>query len=195
MRRVSHALSVLSSSSAQPLKKKLTAKFDDIKYGLFVMFYSPSDGATIPVSSVQFNPSALQVLTELFVSAERTNYTKSVKVASVNNKWHILVKFIINAGFDPSLQQLLGEKLFRWRCMQFTCIWASKPVHFHDEVIPEEEKAHDGEQVDQDDGQNSSEENRAAVTCHTLDDVKESLLTVDQIKQLKEVKEDDEVDD
>lgn len=159
------------------------------------MFYSPSDGATIPVSSVQSNPSALQLLTELSIPAERTNYTKSVKVASMNNKWNILVKFIINAGFDLFLQQLLGEKLFRWRCMQFTCIWASQPVHFHDEVIPQEEKAHDGEQVDQDDGQNSSEENRAAVTCHTLDDVKESLLTVDQIKQLKEVKEEDEVED
>lgn len=77
--------------------------------------------------------------------------------------------------------------------MQFTCIWASKPVYFHDEVIPEEKKAHDGEEVDQDDGQDSSEENRAAVTCHTLDDVKESLLTVDQVKQLKEVKEEHEL--
>lgn len=73
--------------------------------------------------------------------------------------------------------------------MQLTCIYASKPVHFHDKVIPEEEKAHDGEQVDQDDGQDSSEENRAAVTCHTLDDIKERLLAVDQIKQLKEIKE------
>lgn len=73
------------------------------------------------------------------------------------------------------------------RCMQFT--WDSKPVHFHDEVIPEKKKAHDGEQIDQDDGQDSSEENRATVTCHTLDNIKERLLTVDQIKQLKEGKE------
>lgn len=66
-------------------------------------------------------------------------------------------------------------------------------VDFHDEVIPEEKKADNGEQVDQNDGQDSSEEDRAAVTGHTLDDVKQRLLTVDQIKQLKKVKEEHEV--
>lgn len=55
-------------------------------------------------------------------------------------------------------------------------------IHLHDEVIPEAQKAHNGEEVDQDDGQHCSQENGASITRHTLDDIEKGFLTVDQVK-------------
>lgn len=44
-------------------------------------------------------------------------------------------------------------------------------IHFHREVILQEEEADDGEQVDQDERQNCSQNNGAAIPCDTFDDI------------------------
>lgn len=61
-------------------------------------------------------------------------------------------------------------------------------IHFHDEVISKAKEAHNGEKVDQDDGQNCSQEYGASIACHTFDDIEKCFLTVDQIKQLERFK-------
>lgn len=48
---------------------------------------------------------------------------------------------------------------------------AWQPVHLKDEVVLEEEEAHDGEEVDKDEGQQGSQQDGAAVAGHALDDV------------------------
>lgn len=62
---------------------------------------------------------------------------------------------------------------------------AGQPVNLQDEVILEEEEADDGEEVDQDEGQQGSEQDGAAIAGHTLDDVEQSLFPVDEVKQLQ----------
>lgn len=62
---------------------------------------------------------------------------------------------------------------------------AGQPVDLKDEVILEEEEADDGEEVDQDEGQQGSQQDGAAIAGHTLDDVEQSLLTVDEVEELQ----------
>lgn len=57
-------------------------------------------------------------------------------------------------------------------------------VDLQDEVIFEEDVANDGEQVDQDESQHSSEHNGASVTRNTLDYIQQGLLPVYQVKKL-----------
>lgn len=58
-------------------------------------------------------------------------------------------------------------------------------IHLHSEVILEEEEADDWEEVDEEDGENSSQEDGAAIPCNTLDHVQESFLPGHQVKQLQ----------
>jgi len=58
-------------------------------------------------------------------------------------------------------------------------------VHLQDEVILKEHISNNREEVDQDQTQNSCQDNRAAVSCHTLDYVQKSLFPVHQVKQLQ----------
>lgn len=44
-------------------------------------------------------------------------------------------------------------------------------IHLQDEVIFEEDVANNGEQVDQDESEHSSQHDRASVTRHTLDHI------------------------
>lgn len=60
-----------------------------------------------------------------------------------------------------------------------------QPVHLQDEVILQEQEAHNGEEVDKDERQECSQQDGAPVARHALDDIKQGLLTVDQVKQLK----------
>lgn len=64
-----------------------------------------------------------------------------------------------------------------------------QPVHLEDEVILQEEEAHDGEEVDEDEGQQGCQQDGAPVPRHAFDDIKQGLLTVDQVKQLKGTQE------
>lgn len=57
-------------------------------------------------------------------------------------------------------------------------------VHLQDEVILKEHVSNNREEVDQDQTQNSCQDNRAAVSGHTLDYVQKSLFPVHQVKQL-----------
>jgi len=60
-----------------------------------------------------------------------------------------------------------------------------QPVHLQDEVILQEQEAHDGEEVDEDESQEGCQQDGAPVPRHAFDDIKQGLLTVDQVKQLK----------
>lgn len=62
-------------------------------------------------------------------------------------------------------------------------------VYIHQEVIFEEEEAHNGEKINQDNGQHSSEEDGASVLCHTPHHIQQSLLSAYQIKQLERHRE------
>lgn len=62
--------------------------------------------------------------------------------------------------------------------------WCRKAVHLHAEVVLEEEEADDGEEVDEEDGQNSCENNRAAIPRHALYHVEQRLLSDHQVEQL-----------
>lgn len=57
-------------------------------------------------------------------------------------------------------------------------------VHLQDEVILEEEVAHDGEEVDQDESQHGGQDDGAPVARDALDDVEQRLLPVHQVKEL-----------
>ena len=57
-------------------------------------------------------------------------------------------------------------------------------VHLQDEVVLEEDVAHDGEQVDQDERQHGRQHDGAAVARHALDHVQQGLLPVHQVKEL-----------
>lgn len=59
-------------------------------------------------------------------------------------------------------------------------------VDLKDEVILEEEEANDGEEVDQDEGQQGCQQDGAAIAGHTLDDVEQGLLAVDEVKELQD---------
>lgn len=58
-------------------------------------------------------------------------------------------------------------------------------VHIQDEVVLEENVADDGEEVDQDERQHSSQDNRAPVASHALDHVEQRLLSVDKVEKLR----------
>lgn len=62
---------------------------------------------------------------------------------------------------------------------------AGQPVHLEDEVILEEEEAHDGEEVDKDEGQQGGQQDGAAVAGHALDDVEQRLLPVNEVEELQ----------
>ena len=58
-------------------------------------------------------------------------------------------------------------------------------VHLQDEVVLEEDIAHDGEEVDQDEGQHGRQHDGAPVARHALDHVQQRLLAVHQVEQLQ----------
>lgn len=62
--------------------------------------------------------------------------------------------------------------------------WCRKAVHLHAKVILKEEEADDGEEVDKKDGQNSGQNNRAAIPRHTLYHIEQGLLSDHQVEQL-----------
>lgn len=62
---------------------------------------------------------------------------------------------------------------------------AGQSVHLQDEVILEEEEAHDGEEVDEDEGQQGGQQDGAAIAGHALDDVEQSLLPVNEVEELQ----------
>lgn len=62
-------------------------------------------------------------------------------------------------------------------------------VYFQDEVIFEEEVPHYGEQVDQDESENSSQDDGTPIASDTLDDVQQGLFSVHQVKELGDNKQ------
>lgn len=58
-------------------------------------------------------------------------------------------------------------------------------VHLQDEVILEKYVTHNGEQVDQNEGEHSGQHDGASITSHTLDHIQQGLLSVYQVKQLR----------
>lgn len=58
-------------------------------------------------------------------------------------------------------------------------------IHLKDEVVFEENVANNGEQVDQDESQHSSQHNGASISCHTLNYIQQGLFSVHQVKQLQ----------
>lgn len=59
---------------------------------------------------------------------------------------------------------MLGDKTFRFDVGQW--------INFHDEVIFQEEEAHNGEEVDKDEGQEGCQQDGASIASHTFDDIK-----------------------
>ena len=53
--------------------------------------------------------------------------------------------------------------------------------HLHEEIILEGDEADDGEEVDENDRQDSGQQDGPAVSGHRLDDVEQGLLSVDHI--------------
>lgn len=72
---------------------------------------------------------------------------------------------------------------FAWRNTCFLT-WCRKAVHRHSEVVLKEEEANDREEVNEEDGQNGSQNNRAAIFRHALYHVEQRLLSDHQVKQL-----------
>ncbi len=70
-----------------------------------------------------------------------------------------------------------------WMCVTQSAV--GDAVHLQDEVILKEHISNNGEEVDQDQAQNSRQDNRAAISSHTLDNVQKSLFPVHQVKQLQ----------
>lgn len=62
--------------------------------------------------------------------------------------------------------------------------WWRKSVHLHAEVIFEEQKANDREEVDEKDGQNGRQNDGAAIPRYTLYHVEQRLLSDHQVEQL-----------
>lgn len=67
-----------------------------------------------------------------------------------------------------------------------TCgdLWQS--VHLHDEVLFQAQEADDREEVDEDERKQRCQQDGATVPGDALYHVEQSLLTVDQVKQLAE---------
>lgn len=58
-------------------------------------------------------------------------------------------------------------------------------VHFHGEVVLQEEEADNREEVDQDECQHCREYDGATIASHTLDDIEQRLFSVHQVKELQ----------
>lgn len=59
------------------------------------------------------------------------------------------------------------------------------PVHGQNEIVFEEDVAHDGEEIDEDEGEHGGENDGAAVAGHALYYVEQGFLPVNQIKELR----------
>lgn len=70
-----------------------------------------------------------------------------------------------------------------WMCVTQSAV--GDAVHFQNEVILKEHISNNGEEVDQDQTQNSRQDNGATISCHALDDIQKSLFPVHQVKQLQ----------
>jgi len=57
-------------------------------------------------------------------------------------------------------------------------------IDFNHKVITEEHKANNREEIDENDGEDSSQQDRSAVLGHRPDHVQQSLLPIDYIQQL-----------
>ncbi len=55
-------------------------------------------------------------------------------------------------------------------------------VHLHQEVVTEEHESHDGEEIDEDDGQDGCQQDGATVLGHGPDHVEQRLLTVHDVQ-------------
>lgn len=68
---------------------------------------------------------------------------------------------------------------------EVTCSDLRQRVDLHDEVLLQAEEADDGEEVDEDESEQRRQQDGATVTSHALYHVKQCLLPVDQVKQLR----------
>lgn len=59
------------------------------------------------------------------------------------------------------------------------------PVHSQDEIVFEEDVAHDGEEVDEDEGEHGRQHDGAAVARDALYDVQQGLFSVHQVEKLR----------
>lgn len=72
------------------------------------------------------------------------------------------------------------------RGQKVTCSNLGQSVHLHDEVLLQAQEAHDGEEVDEDERQESRQQDGATVARDALYHIEQGLFPVDQIKQLAE---------
>lgn len=72
-------------------------------------------------------------------------------------------------------------------CMSvlFTQSGVRDTVHLQYKIIFKEDVAHDGEEINQDKSQHSSEDDGATVSCHTFNHIQQCFLSVHQVKQLE----------
>lgn len=94
------------------------------------------------------------------------------------------------SGILPSIISVFQTKVTRNSCavdvsLQPTECLVGYPVHGQNEIVFEEDVAHDGEEIDQDEGQHSSENNGAAIAGDALYYVEQGFLSVNQIKELQ----------
>lgn len=73
----------------------------------------------------------------------------------------------------------------KWQEPVLTQSRVGDTIHLQDEVVFEENVANNGEQVDQDESQDSGEHDRASVAGHTLDYIQQCLFPVYQVEQLQ----------
>lgn len=71
---------------------------------------------------------------------------------------------------------------------QRTKCFVGYPVDSQNEIVFEEDIAHNGEEIDEDKSQHSSENNGAAIAGHALYYVQQGFFSVNQIKELEEEK-------
>lgn len=65
----------------------------------------------------------------------------------------------------------------------YSFVWY--PVNSQNEVIFEEDVAHNREEVDEDKGQHGSQNNRSSIASDAFYDIQQSLFPVNQIKELE----------
>lgn len=68
---------------------------------------------------------------------------------------------------------------------QRTQSFVGYPVNSQNKIVFEEDIAHNGEEVDEDESQHSCQNNGAAVAGYTLYYVQQSLFSINQIKELE----------
>lgn len=75
--------------------------------------------------------------------------------------------------------------VFRSRRCVVTCGDLRQRVDLHDEILLQAEEADDGEEVDEDESEQRRQQDGATVPSDALNHVEQSLLPVDEVKQLQ----------